>query len=162
VVGAIIGGFLALFGLFILWVGVRARGSSVAIGSQGITINLPRAKADIAWSEIAAVGISVLWSRPPVSRRADLVEPKGLRTKVVVRIRLAPVIPNFANRPDLAGLHTEDEPIPFTHKINLMPGLMATEDRVPQADEAAAILQHFSGGRFVGIEYRETPVGRYT
>jgi hypothetical protein len=150
------------------------RGSYIAVGRSGLTVSRGGRVANIAWEDIAAVQVAVLYSRTQVAGRdarasdlliaaaepGALIGPKKLRTQVNPRIRLAPVGDALADRKDLKGLVLpsggKGAELPFTHHILLFHRLLSDENNVPPADLAALALYRFAGHRFAGIVRQRT------
>ncbi|WP_181408275.1 hypothetical protein [Schumannella sp. 10F1B-5-1] len=151
---------VAGFGAMCLLSVRNVRNAGLEIGAAGISATLRGRTAQIGWNEISQVGISIVSSgwdgpgAPPI--------PTGTRGRSVVRLRLAGVVPGFANRPELAFLATGDEPAPYTHKLPLLTGAVMTDARFANVDPAAQALAYFGGARFTGVEHRRGIVGRYT
>lgn len=147
VAGWIGGLFFAGFGALCL---LSLRGASRAglrIDATGITTTTGRGSALVTWSELAAVDV---WCSVRTAMRNDVVDPKALRTKIQIRVRLAPANADFGSRADLRPLLHIDQP-PFTRAIGVPPPLLSTGDSLPEVDQIATALAAFAGDRFGGV-----------
>jgi hypothetical protein len=141
-------GLFGGFGLLGLW-GLRGAGrASLRIDSTGIASTTGRGTVMISWAELAAVD---LWVRVRSAIRTGVVDPKGLRTTIRIRVRLAPVADDFGGRGDLRPLLPLVGAAPFTRAIGVPPPLLGTGDDLDEVDRLARALHHFGGGRFRGV-----------
>lgn len=101
----------------------------------------------ITWSELAAVDV---WRSVRTALQNDVVDPKALRTKIQIRVRLAPANADFGGRPDLRPLLRIDQ-APFTRAIGVPPPMLSTGESLPEVDQIAAALAAFGGDRFRGV-----------
>jgi hypothetical protein len=149
VVAAWIGvGFFGGIGLLGLW-GLRGAGrSSLRIDSTGIASSTGRGTVLVSWAELAAVDV---WVKVRSAIRTSVVDPKGMRTKIRIRVRLAPVSDDFGGRGDLRPLLPLAGAAPFTRAIGVPPPLLGTGDDLDEVDRIARALHHFGGDRFRGV-----------
>ena len=149
VVAAWIGAaFFGGFGALGLW-GLRGAGrSSLRIDTTGITSTTGRGTVLVSWGELAAVD---LWVSVRSAIRNDVVDPKALRTKIRIRVRLAPATDDFGGRPDLRPLLPLVGAAPFTRAIGVPPPVLSATEDVDEIDRIAQALHYFGGGRFRGV-----------
>lgn len=139
--------FFAGFGALCL---LSLRGASHAglrIDATGITSTTGRGSVLVTWSELAAVDV---WCSVRTAMQNDIVDPRALRTKIRIMVRLAPAAVDFAARPDLRPLQRIDQP-PFTRAIGVPPPMLGTGDSLPEVDQISAALAAFAGDRFQGV-----------
>ncbi|MDR1825993.1 MAG: hypothetical protein LBR27_11840 [Bifidobacteriaceae bacterium] len=156
-------------GLLVVGIGVAAfKGSGqskdayLEIGPDGIVIHRGTT-ARLAWPEIQEVGLSLVYRRE-VAEPEQLLLPKELTTKVSSYLRLAPVVPGFAGRTDLAPLRpakapgVDAEPPPFTHRFLLHGFPWGPKRHAPVIDLLDAALRRFAGPRYTGVQWRRSGV----
>jgi hypothetical protein len=144
VCAALFGGF----GAFALW-GLRTAGSAaLRIDATGITSTTGRGSVLVTWPELAAVDV---WVSVRTALRNEIVDPKALRTRIQILVRLAPAHPDFASRADLKPLRRIVGSPPFTRGIGVPPPALSTGESLPEVDQIAAALAAFAGDRFQGV-----------
>ena len=149
VVAAWIGAaFFGGFGALGLW-GLRGAGrSSLRIDTTGITSTTGRGTVLVSWGELAAVD---LWVSVRSAIRNDVIDPKALRTKIRIRVRLAPATQDFGGRGDLRPLLPLVGAAQFTRAIGVPPPVLSATEDVDEVDRIAQALHYFGGGRFRGV-----------
>jgi hypothetical protein len=129
------------------------------IGSEGIDLTWNGRAARIGWSELAAVDVHVLWAPQPATNLAD----RG-RSRVMVRVRLAPVVPDFGGRADVAFLRTGDDPDPWTHRLYAPHDGSGAHGTAPVVETVSDALRRWSRGRYQGTHHQQVaavPMPRY-
>ena len=140
--------FFGGFGALGLW-GLRGAGrSSLRVDTTGITSSTGRGTVLVSWGELSVVD---LWVSVRTAIRNDVVDPRALRTKIRIRVRLAPATENFGGRPDLRPLLPLVDAAPFTRAIGVPPPVLSATEDVDEVDRIAQALHHFGGGRFRGV-----------
>jgi hypothetical protein len=165
IIAGCFGGALLLLWLWLVFASLRTRSAFVAIGSQGINRHV-NGDTWLSWNEIGAVGISVLYSEPPVKKASAALAESVLPaagTKIAARVRIAGATPeHLSHRPELDSWRTSDEPEPYTHKVILPTAPTESLDNLSSVSLMHAALTRYAGDRYTGVEYRKTIVGRYS
>ncbi|MET1038346.1 MAG: hypothetical protein ABW075_08735 [Aeromicrobium sp.] len=144
-VGAIVAGGL---GAVCLWSLRNAGSSALRIDATGITSTTGRGTVLVTWEELAAVDV---WVSVRTGLRNHVIDPRALRTRIRILVRLAPTNPDFGSRPDLRPLRRVLGPPPFTRVIGVPPPAFTTGESLPEVDQIAAALTAFAGDRFHGV-----------
>ena len=147
-VGAV---FFGGLGALCLWSLRSAGDSALRIDTTGIASTTGRGTVLVTWSELAAVDVYV---SVRTGVRNDIVDPKALRTRIRIVIRLAPLNPDFGSRPDLKLLRRLIGSPPYTRMIGVPPPAFSTGESLPEVDQIEAALAAFAGDRFQGVSRR--------
>ncbi|MCL1919014.1 MAG: hypothetical protein FWG14_11965 [Peptococcaceae bacterium] len=161
VIAGCIGGAFFLLWVWVLIKYLSVRSAFIAIGPMGINCHLNDDRW-IRWEEIGSVGISVLYARPPIRSVGAAIAEEATGGNIVVRIRIAGVVPGLPNRPDLNKWRTHDEPAPYTHKVKLPRLPLEKLENLSCVKQAHAALAYYAGSRYTGVEYRRTYRTRYS
>jgi hypothetical protein len=148
VAGWVGAGFFGGLGALVLWSLRAAGGSALRIDATGITSTTGRGSVLVSWSELAAVDV---WVSVRTGMRNDIVDPKRLRTRIRIFVRLAPLHPDFGSRSDLRPLRRIIGSGSFTRGIGVPPPPFSTGESLPEVDQIAAALAAFAGDRFQGV-----------
>jgi hypothetical protein len=140
--------FFGGLGALVLWSLRSAGASALRIDATGITSTTGRGTVLVTWSELAAVDV---WVSVRTGMRNDIIDPKKLRTRIRIFVRLAPVHPGFGSRHDLKPLRRILGSGMFTHGIGVPPPAFSTGESLPEVDQIEAALAAFAGERFQGV-----------
>ena len=140
--------FFGGLGALVLW-SLRAAGdAALRIDATGITSTTGRGTVLVTWSELAAVDVLV---SVRTGLRNEIVDPKRLRTRIRILVRLAPLDPDFGSRSDLRPLRRLVGSPPYTRMIGVPPPPFSTGESLPEVDRIEAALAAFGGDRFRGV-----------